>query len=353
MIDPHPQLSIIVPTLNEAKNIPLLIQDLSRQCAAPAFELIIADGGSDDSTISVAKNASVNCGIPFKAVKTQVGRGRQMNAAVSTANGDDLLFLHADTHLSNPQLLKHAKDKMVSLRNKKVAGHFSLRFEHSATLAAQPYFFYETKTHLNREGCINGDQGIWLSRRYFNELGGFDESLPYMEDARLARKIFFSGTWVTLPGTLITSPRRFEKEGLIQRQILNALLSNFDYIGLFSFFDAAANAYQAQQRTQKLRLKPFLYLAHKLSLADGVGNALVRWYRTGGYVAKNAWQLALAIDCINNRRNGLVPGAGQHKWLIRYDRWLAPVITSVPGYFFVAVLTCAWFYALLLHPYSR
>ena len=134
-----------------------------------------------------------------------------------------------------------------------------------------------------------------------------------MEDARLARKIFATGTWITLPGYISTSARRFEIEGLKERQTLNAFMCNFDHMGFDAFFIAAKNIYRTHAKSTKLILKPYLLMIHHLMLSMGLRAALKYWYLTGGYVVDNAWQLAFAMDCRRNRSNKLPPGTGSTK----------------------------------------
>jgi len=235
-------LSIIIPVLNEATTLPTLMTALAAQRDI-RLEILVADGGSTDDTLTCCEATAAALQLSLQGIQTAPGRGQQMNAASRLARAEELLFLHADTTLDDPQLLARAWTCMQQARaaagNGHIAGHFGLHFKRSRSDHDSSYYFYEAKSFLNRRDCINGDQGFWLSRAYFQDLGGFDESLDYMEDARLANHIFDHGAWITLPGRLDTSARRFEAEGLGRRQTLNALLCNFERIGLHSFFSAA------------------------------------------------------------------------------------------------------------------
>jgi len=274
------ELSIIVPALNEAEHLPLLIAALGKQQGI-RFEIIVADGGSKDDTLSRCREAAYAAQIPFQGIDAPVGRAKQMNAGSRHAHASDLLFLHADTTIDDPLLLGNAMAYMQEKRgnaiNTHIAGHFGLRFLRSNNHHDAGYYFFEAKTRLNRRDCINGDQGFWLSKAYLQQLGGFDESLNFMEDARLAHKIFDHGCWVTLPGNVATSARRFETEGLKSRQTLNAIICNFDRIGFHSFFDAAKTAYRQQGKTASLNLTPFLKIIHRLSFAEGFRQGLRYW----------------------------------------------------------------------------
>ncbi len=348
---PEYELSVIIPALNEAASLPALIDALAQQQSI-RFEVIIADGGSRDDTLDGCRAAAEASHIPLQCINAPAGRARQMNAGSRHARAHDLLFLHADTTLDDPMLLANASDLMQQARSEsgtdKIAGHFPLRFIRATNEHDGGYYFYEAKTTLNRRDCINGDQGYWLSKEFLQQLGSFDESLDYMEDARLANKIFDQGRWVTLPGKVGTSARRFEAEGLKQRQTLNALLCNFERIGLHSFFDAAKAAYRQQGQADTLDLGPFLRIIHRLSFAEGPRQALRYWLDTGSYVAENAWQLAFQRDCQRNQRAACAPGAGQHNALKFYDLSIGPLINSLPARVTTALLTLLWFYGLLI-----
>ena len=345
-----PDLSVVVPVLEDAEPLASLLAGLRAQ-EGLALEVLVADGGGGSGS-EPARRAAHGGGPPVRAVQTAPGRGCQMNAAAREARAPDLLFLHADSVLEDPGMLARAWQRMDRERSCRgsfrVAGRFGLRFVRSRPGHEGAYYFYEAKTRLNRPEVVNGDQGLWLERAYFEELGGFDESLPYLEDARLARRIDETGAWITLPGTLGTSARRFEVEGLPVRQTLNALVRNFEAIGMNGFFARAADAYRLQGRAARLRLGPFLRAAERESRSHGAKAFARWWWGTAGYVASNAWQLAFALDCRRNRRAGLPPGRGPTPWLDRYDRRVGPLARSVPGRLGCLTVTGAWFYGALL-----
>jgi rSAM/selenodomain-associated transferase 2 len=346
-----PDLSIIIPLLNEQDNIAELVRELLAQRDI-LLEVILVDGGSTDGSYELCCDLSDHHPDLINCLQSDTGRARQMNLGAQYARADELLFLHADTRLQDDTLLQRALTAINEQRQQHpgqtVAGHFALRFLRSQPGHDGAYFFYEAKTHLNRPDTINGDQGYWLARDFFLSLGQFDESLPYMEDARLATKIFTQGHWITLPGVIYSSARRFESEGLRQRQILNSFICNFQHIGLHDFFIQAREAYQAQDNTTTLQLKPFLRLIHGLMMQHGLRRAWQRWYQTGGYIAGNAWQLAFAADCRQARRAGKQPGNCGTKRLDFYDKWLAGLVTSAPCRAITAGLTLIWFYSLFV-----
>lgn len=318
VLSAHPLLSVILPVLNEAEILPAVLEDLRRQ-EAIAIEIIVADGGSSDTTRQVAETLGA------RVVEARQGRGAQMNAAAAQASGAFLLFLHADSRLSDPHLLR---DALVALRRAdqqtdRVAGHFSLRFQRTRKDNALAYRFLEAKSALNRVNTTNGDQGFLLSRRLFHRLGGFDESLPFLEDQRLAEKIRLQAHWITLPGSLITSARRFESEGFHRRYLLMGLMMLFFSIGETQFFRRAPGVYREQRDTGRLRLSPFFTLIVSMIRHDwGLRGTLHLIFRSGRYLRQNAWQPFFFLDvCL---RPLLGDSRAPLLWL--HDRFIAPCL---------------------------
>ncbi|HEY5523366.1 MAG TPA: glycosyltransferase, partial [Desulfuromonadaceae bacterium] len=149
---PQLLLSVVIPTLNEAENLPSLLDDLKKQQNI-SLEIIVGDGGSSDATRSV----SDAYGSHF--VTAGRGRGVQMNAAAEQASGDYLLFLHADSRIDDPYLLAHAVQAMTDeiCGDDRIAGHFCLRFMRSTKRNAMAYRYAEEKSAFNRANTTNGD----------------------------------------------------------------------------------------------------------------------------------------------------------------------------------------------------
>ena len=342
---PSHELSIVIPTLNEAEALPLLLDDLARQQEI-SFEVIIADGRSADATCQIANQWFASGRLQGNSHVGPSGRGRQLNAGAELATSAWLLFLRADSRLPDSHQLHIALDFMRTSQRQETsdssAGHFALSFDGPVDKSFG-LFFYETKARLGRRGCINGDQGLLLTKDFFYRVGPFHEDLPVMEDTRLAEAIHASGQWLLLPGEIVTSARRFQVEGLKARQTLNALMMNFLSIGWLDFFYKAPDIYRQQDRTRPLMLLPFFLLIKELFAAMSLRKRWAIWMATGAYVRSQAWQIGLALDCRTAFRKGIEPGLQPDRWLKWFDRWFDPVTNHYVGYVLTALLVRLWY----------
>lgn len=189
------KISIIIPTLNEATTIRTVAASLKE--LGGDLEVIVADGGSADDTVRLARAGNL------RVIETARGRGKQMNAGARAANGDVLLFLHADTRLPSGALA------MIEtlLRDERVCGgNFSLLFDGGTREARLLTWLYPL---LRLGGMCYGDSAIFIRRNVFEQLGGYRD-FPIFEDCDLYRRMRRVGTFVRLPAWAVTSSRRFE-----------------------------------------------------------------------------------------------------------------------------------------------
>lgn len=347
-----PELSIIVPTLNEAETLPALFATLARQRQV-AFELILVDGGSTDGTMERAASLASESPFCCRLLHSERGRARQLNTGARAARAEILLFLHADSLFPYFLALRKGVDALAASGGERAAGHFALRFDLAPERYRFGYYYLECKARLDRPGCMYGDQGFLLRRAFFTDIGPFDESLPFLEDIRLAEAVRQKGRWLLLPAAILTSARRYESEGYCQRQLLNALIMNFAAIGWDDFFQAAPGIYRRQDRARRLQLLPFFRAIRGQLRTLSWRRRLALWYRSGCFVRRHAWLVAFALDSRRNFRRGLPVDAGTLPLLTWTDRWFDRLTDHPPGRLAAAVLVWLWFHGIFLLRFLR
>jgi rSAM/selenodomain-associated transferase 2 len=208
-------LSIIVPTLNEAPGVAAALQLLAplRQRGA---EVIVADGGSDDDTVAIARHFA------DRVLTAPRGRASQMNAGASAANGDVLLFLHADTTL--PDEADSLIDVMLADPRYRW-GRFDVRIEGRHPLLPVVAAMMNLRSQIT--GVCTGDQAIFVLRRSFVEIDGYPD-IPLMEDIALSKTLRRHSPPACLSRRVTTSGRRWASRGVL-RTILLMWRLRFDY----------------------------------------------------------------------------------------------------------------------------
>lgn len=187
------KISIIIPVYNEEKTIEHMMDQL--RPLRSRCEIIFADGQSKDRTRALIGNE-------FRVIECPKGRAVQMNAGAAQSTGDVLLFLHCDSELPEKPL-----EEMRYVMRAYRAGCFGIGF-HSAN-----FFMFTCRLISNiraRAGRIMfGDQGIFVERELFFELGGFPE-IPLMEDYQFSMNLKAKGVALGMtPHRIYTSDRRF------------------------------------------------------------------------------------------------------------------------------------------------
>jgi len=305
-----PELSIVVPILNERAELPEFMAFLQRQEQVD-FELLLVDGGSQDGGPEWVTNKIQQEAIAGTVLSVSAGRGRQLNLGARQATADWLLFLHVDSRLADRFALRKALDRLQQTGSQQVAGHFALKFRRVDQTPSLGYYFYEWKARLGRPETIHGDQGFLLHSELFVRLEGFREDMPVMEDTDLAERLREQGQWLLFPEEISTSARRFEVEGLWQRQLLGALIMCFRDVGWTAFFRAAPTVYRQQSDTEQLQVRPFFRLVRKLLDELAMSRACYQWWLCGIYVRKHAWQLLFALDVLRAFKSQLPVGQSE------------------------------------------
>jgi rSAM/selenodomain-associated transferase 2 len=344
-----PELSIIVPVLNDAAELHGLLASLAEQVGV-SFEVILCDGGSTDAFRGLTSEWMTRRCFALRVIHTPPGRGIQMNAGAGAATGNTLLFLHADSYFDRNDALLSGLQAYKSCQNVSAvpcAARFRLRFRRSASTPSLAYCYHEAKARLNRANCIRGDQGYLIDRTTFVQLGRFDGTLPFLEDVRLAALLAAGGKWLLLPAHISTSARRFEQEGFYERQVANVIIVNAIETGWNELLAALPGLYRCNSIRGRLALFPLL---------DGVRSMITRhdrkwrssfWQATGGHVAGNTWQIFFWLDVRRAFRSGLTADEVEPCWLNLYERRLKHLFESRPAARLAELLTRVWLHWML------
>lgn len=206
-----PKISVIIPALNEEDNIAKSIMSILEGNDKRSVEVIVSDGGSADRTRSIGELMGAQILI------TARGRGFQMDSAAEGARGDILLFLHADTVLERgwyEAIRRCMEDKGA------VGGAFTF----SVDSKKKRFRLLERLVDIRakRFGLIYGDQAVFARKGAFFRAGGF-KKLPLMEDVDCVNRLRRLGRFVLLEEKVITSGRRWGKEGVLTAAVKNWL----------------------------------------------------------------------------------------------------------------------------------
>lgn len=209
-------LSVVIPALNAAETLPATLASVR----GAAGEMIVADGGSADRTRDVAEAEGA------RVIESAAGRGPQMIAGAGEARGDWLLFLHADTVLTEGWA-DAAEGFTAAPENAKRAAYFRFALDDDSGAARR----LERLVALRNRalGLAYGDQGLLIARDFYDSLGGF-APWPLFEDVDLVRRIG-AKRLTRLPADAVTSAAAFRKQGYLRRSARNLTLLARYYAG--------------------------------------------------------------------------------------------------------------------------
>jgi len=210
-------VAIIVPTLDEADGIVSALRRLRRDF--PDCELIVVDGGSSDSTATLAARHA-------RVLHSPPGRAVQMNTGAAATTAPVLWFVHADCRIE-PQALGQLRTALADPAV--VAGGLSLRFDrHSVGL---DYLAWSSTKRARRLHQVFGDQAMFVRRDAFEALGGFPE-IALMEDLELSRRLARIGRLAVLPATSTASSRRLVEHGTWSMIVFMQMLKAGYFLGV-------------------------------------------------------------------------------------------------------------------------
>ena len=206
-------LTILIPTLNEARRLPLLLADLARW--SHGAQVIVVDGDSRDATRQTAALAGVQT-----LTSQERGRGQQLIEGMAAARHDWTLVLHADSRLP-PDWFRAVQQVMQSPQARRDAWYFDFQVE-----ARGPMLWLLERGVALRSGLGQrpyGDQGLLIHRTVYAASGGY-RPIPLMEDLDLVERIARHHRLRRLGCRLITSNRRWQEQGVISRAWQNCML---------------------------------------------------------------------------------------------------------------------------------
>ena len=213
-----PLVSVIVPVLGDTAAAGAFLTSLNRR---DEVEVVIVDGGQDAQLDAFAARRT-----DTRVVRTAPGRARQMNAGAAVAATRWLLFLHADSHLPHGWL-----DAIMQAdrRSDVVGGWFRFGLESQAWQARVIARLVAWRVRLFR--LPYGDQGIFVRREVFEALGGYRE-MPLMEDVDFVHRLVRAGRVHEPSLAVITSARRYERDGWFRRTVRNLTLVTLYFAGV-------------------------------------------------------------------------------------------------------------------------
>jgi len=204
-------ISIIIPVVNEAGLIEKTVQQFKGHRLQANLEVIVVDGGSEDETKQVALNAGaivVEC--------TQRSRAVQMNEGARLATYETLYFVHADVAVPE----SFYNDIMEALQAGFGCGCYRSDFDSYPGLMK----INALMTRLNILTFRGGDQTLFITKRIFQQLGGFDEYYSIMEDYDFIRRIWKSKiAFKLIKKSVVISTRKYRSNSWLRVQIANGV----------------------------------------------------------------------------------------------------------------------------------
>lgn len=215
------KISVIIPVLNESERISNLISNLMELSGDK--EIIISDGGSTDGTLEKLKYFNY-----VTVISSDSGRALQMNSGAKIATGEILWFVHADSVVSKTSLY----DIEAAIKAGALGGFFKIEF-YDANDKFMKFIERTSHTRAKNFCLIFGDQGLFLRRDFFNELGGF-ANVALMEDWEISsrlRKYHKQKLIYGLDTIIGTSARRYLKNGRLKTWLKMNLIKTLYLLG--------------------------------------------------------------------------------------------------------------------------
>ena len=202
------KISIIIPTFNEANNLPFLFSDLSIN--QKDGEILIVDCGSEDKTIDIANIYGAKV---YKCKERN--RGLQLDKGAKNSKGDWLIFLHADTRLAHDW---YSKIKLVLERDKKYIYYFKFQINNKKIVYRLLEILVNFRSQYFKQPY--GDQGLIIHRSIYFKNNGF-RKIPLMEDLDFLRRLNNKKHLKQLNLPIFISSRKWERTNIFVQALKN------------------------------------------------------------------------------------------------------------------------------------
>ncbi|NVK86044.1 MAG: TIGR04283 family arsenosugar biosynthesis glycosyltransferase [Cytophagia bacterium] len=232
-------ISVIIPTLNEALIIGDQIRSIRSKAGEAELEIIVADAHSDDDTALIATDAGAKVVLVEKCC-----RARQMNAGTELATGEILYFVHADLTIPD----SFVDDILNAVKEGKQYGCYRVTFDrfnrglnfNSRLSGLQGIFFR------------GGDQTLYMTKKLFLKIGGFDDNTVIMEDYEILLRARRYEKINIMPAKVIISGRKMEQNNYFKTNLINVLVFCLFFLGASQ--KTLVNIYRQQVKGSKYRL---------------------------------------------------------------------------------------------------
>jgi len=201
-------ISVIIPTFNEAENIARLVTSIKDLRRNEIIETLVVDAASSDATCSLAEQAGATV-----ITTIQKSRACQMNIGAQQAKGEILYFVHADVKL----LPSFVDDITRTVVDGYVSGCYRYVFDSKRFLLKVNAYF----TRFDAIMCRGGDQTLFIQKKVFQSLGGFNELYTIMEDYDFLIRLRKNYTFKIIPKYIVVSARKYEANSWLRVQIAN------------------------------------------------------------------------------------------------------------------------------------
>ncbi len=196
-------LAVIIPTWNAERTLAATLTALG-----PVAEILVADGGSTDTTRAIAEANGA------RTIQIHKGRGPQIAAGIAATTQPWLLLLHADTRLQ-PGWIKQAETHMATAPNKAAYFRFTLDSDDPRARRLERMVAWRCRVLA----LPYGDQGLLIHRDLLEQTGGM-RALPLMEDVDLVRRLG-RRRLTPMSAAALTSADKWHRDGWLKRSARN------------------------------------------------------------------------------------------------------------------------------------